>query len=670
VGNAKQKLTLYAGGGSGIGDAISRVTALSNEATRADEDEVYAAYAYNGAGRIVLETQKNAGATVAELDYYQSTTPDTYDGFDRFGRVVDQKWVHGATVLDRYGYGYDRNSNRLYRENVLAADRSEVYDYDMLDRLAGMDRGTLNEQKTAIAGTPAREETWNLNQTGNWAGYHVKTDGAAVLDQTRTNNKANEITGIETAPEQTQWVEPEYDARGNMITVPKPNSPASAFTCTWDAWNRLIQVKDGETVVATYRYDGLTRRIQKLLGPDPENPTTTYDYYHNSARQILETRKNGDTDPYEQHVWGLRYVHSPVCRFYDPDTDGQNIQTHYYCNDANFNVTALVDTGGNVVERYTYAPYGKVTFRAADWSERASSVYANDVLYTGHRLDTETGLYYGGWRYYHPTLGLWTSRDPGGYSDGMSLYEYVYSMPLNAWDATGNAGVKIETEYGKTAPTTEGTVKFGPFEGTGSVGPEGGHVDFTMPLLSLFNFKFIDRSVASMKTTGSFSADIAVKVEIPLDKCSSDTSPFNLAQAAKVITVAYVVPVGVTHTVQAQWGNALKVQMIFGYISPLGLADFIGLDVKAKGKFLVPGEKLVGASWMPPNNLCNKACCYEVAVQGQVGFQVYGYTALFKVTAAGAVLAVTVAMPAAAAEVGAEILIATPAPALIPALAG
>jgi len=74
-------------------------------------------------------------------------------------------------------------------------------------------------------------------------------------------------------------------------------------------------------------------------------------------------------------------------------------------------VTALVSTSGTVVERYTYTPYGKVTFRAPDWSERASSAYANEVLFTGHQLDTETGLYYGGWRYYHPTLGCWISRD-------------------------------------------------------------------------------------------------------------------------------------------------------------------------------------------------------------------------------------------------------------------
>ena len=117
----------------------------------------------------------------------------------------------------------------MLASGISAADRSEVYDYDMLDRLTGMDRGTLNEGKTAIAGTPAREETWNLNQTGNWAEYDVTENGAPVLNQTRENNKANEITGIETPPEQTQWAEPQYDARGNMITVPKPASPASAW---------------------------------------------------------------------------------------------------------------------------------------------------------------------------------------------------------------------------------------------------------------------------------------------------------------------------------------------------------------------------------------------------------------------------------------------------------
>jgi len=126
-----------------------------------------------------------------------NSSDDSFAGLDRFGRVVDQKWTDGTDPIDHYGYGYDRNSNRTYRENSLAPDRSEVYNYDMLDRLTGMDRGTLNEQKTAITGTPTREEDWTLNQTGNWAGYDVAEDGQDVLVQERENNKANEIIEID-----------------------------------------------------------------------------------------------------------------------------------------------------------------------------------------------------------------------------------------------------------------------------------------------------------------------------------------------------------------------------------------------------------------------------------------------------------------------------------------
>jgi hypothetical protein len=321
------------------------------------------------------KTQKSAGSTVAELDYYQGTA-GTYAGFDRFGRIVDQKWKDAAaTVIDRYQYGYDCDSNRLWRENVLTHSSTtnrfdEFYTYDGLNRLVNTDRGTLDDPPSAGILTKTFRQQWGLDQVGNWPTFKEGTGSAWTLEQTRTNNTVNEITGITGG----DWIVPAYDARGNMTSGPKPNSPASAMTCVYDAWNRMVQAKNSDgSIIATYRYDGTGRRIRKLVGADPENPTATYDYYHNPAWQVLETRKNGSANPYEQFVWSLRYVHAPVLRWFDPDTAGQNVQTHYYCNDANFNVTALVGTDGAVVERYTYDPYGKVTFRASDWSERSSS---------------------------------------------------------------------------------------------------------------------------------------------------------------------------------------------------------------------------------------------------------------------------------------------------------
>ena len=61
----------------------------------------------------------------------------------------------------------------------------------------------------------------------------------------------------------------------------------------------------------------------------------------------------------------------------------------------------------------------------------------NEILYAGYRFDAETGLYHVRNRMYHPTLGRWLQRDPKGYVDGMDLYEYCKSGPLNITDCMG-----------------------------------------------------------------------------------------------------------------------------------------------------------------------------------------------------------------------------------------
>jgi hypothetical protein len=46
---------------------------------------------------------------------------------DRFGQVVGQRWykTSGGTDLDRFGYGYDANSHRLYKENEVSASHGD-----------------------------------------------------------------------------------------------------------------------------------------------------------------------------------------------------------------------------------------------------------------------------------------------------------------------------------------------------------------------------------------------------------------------------------------------------------------------------------------------------------------------------------------------------------------
>src|SRR5471030_2061261 len=68
-------------------------------------------------------------------------------------------------------HGYNRVSSRLWRQDTVAATgHDEHYAYDGLQQVTALQRGTLNTGKTAISGTPAWAEAWNLDPAGNWHG--------------------------------------------------------------------------------------------------------------------------------------------------------------------------------------------------------------------------------------------------------------------------------------------------------------------------------------------------------------------------------------------------------------------------------------------------------------------------------------------------------------------
>ena len=97
---------------------------------------------------------------------------------------------------------------------------------------------------------------------------------------------------------------------------------------------------------------------------------------------------------------------------------------------------------------FTKDPYGQVTVLDADFTADADNVsdYDNSYLYTGRRLDTETGLYFYRARYYHPGLGRFVSRDPIGYIDGANMYRYAASNPIVFADPWGTLTIEVATK--------------------------------------------------------------------------------------------------------------------------------------------------------------------------------------------------------------------------------
>jgi hypothetical protein len=138
-----------------------------------------------------------------------------------------------------------------------------------------------------------------------------------------------------------------HDKAGNLIDD-------GTFEYQYDAYHRLVKVRssvDADVTYQTANFDGLGRRIKKVVASSGDLDGTTVFYY--DGQRIVETR-DGSGNLVSQFVRGLRYIDEVVMvRVKD---EGEL----YVHQDANWNVVGLTDLGGRLVERYVYRPYGEV----------------------------------------------------------------------------------------------------------------------------------------------------------------------------------------------------------------------------------------------------------------------------------------------------------------------
>ncbi|MFO0425215.1 MAG: RHS repeat domain-containing protein, partial [Planctomyces sp.] len=412
----------------------------------------------NGSGTILAEYSHTGSGSTVLTDYQQPAvkldlfggTSGTYAGLDRFGRTIDHRWydyTSGTVDRARYLYGYDFNGSRTWKEDTVAAaatvNQDEFFVYDGLNRLKSADRGDLNGGKTAIT-TLAFSQDWDEDQLGNWTNFTEDSDGNGSndLNQNRSHNDANEITQVDASATHV-----DHDAAGNMTKTPKPGIWSSHYDLTWDAWNRLVKVADGANTVAEYQYDGENRRVVKKLYSGGSLSQTRH-MYLSQKNQILEERVDTSTSADRQFTWGTRYVDDLVLRTRDTDSNGSLDESLYALQDANWNITAVMEASGTIVERFLYKPYGQSMVLDANFGADSDGIsdYAWEYRFTSREFDGETGLNYFRARFYHDEIGRFVSRDPMGFVDGSNMYS-GYFVP-NALDPTGNSEVgDLETEW-------------------------------------------------------------------------------------------------------------------------------------------------------------------------------------------------------------------------------
>lgn len=340
-----------------------------------------------------------------------TTTTFVYNALNQLTQLTDNPNIANVQMT------YDAVGNMLSKKDLLRPNKSEVYGYDALNRLMSFKQGEIS---TGVEiPNPLKQVQYAMDALGNRT--TVTTNGVATQYTANNMNAYTALTG-------GQNMTPQYDDNGNMTSD-------GTHTYQYNYNNRLVSVDNGQT--ATYKYDALNRRIQKVVVEPVE---TTINYYYSGDQAIEERDANNAVQA--TYIFGISV--DDVLQM----QRGGN--TYYYHKNHLGSVVALTDGSGNLVERYEYDPYGQPSFFDANDNALSQSAVDNAILFTGRDYDYETSLYYYRARTMHPGLGRFMQYDPKMYVDGYNMYSYVGEMPVDLTDAWGQKRVKQKIGKNKT----------------------------------------------------------------------------------------------------------------------------------------------------------------------------------------------------------------------------
>lgn len=447
-----------------------------------------------------------------------------YPDLDHFNRVVKSRWTsYKATPIDFYNteITYTNNTGQTtdihaIKDHVHTSAGDGLFDVrytmDGMHRLIRAQEGHWNGSTLSA---PTRDERWALSYTGNWDTFKRDLNGDGVLtgtnelDEVRTHNKVNELTGRDLDGGGNEF-EPVYDVVGNLI------DDEETYKYVYDAFGRLRKVFDqSDELVAEHRYNGLGYRIGWHYNANADhvvdaNDPWFYFCYDDSWRQVA-TFRGTDATPKEVFVHhnaglsgfgGSSYIDAVIFRDRDASTswwedaaDGLREERIYYVQNWRADVSALLTDTGSLIQWVKYSAYGvpfmipsgdidsdgdfdltdvgglgggTFTDRARQdvnldgvsdfddvldalalhgsgtfgWGTMSAPQTANRRGYAGYEYDPVPEaqgrhLYHVRHRVYDADSGRWTRRDPLGYVDGASLYNYTLNSPLQYLDPYG-----------------------------------------------------------------------------------------------------------------------------------------------------------------------------------------------------------------------------------------
>lgn len=354
-------------------------------------------FAYDSAGNLTATSYPN-GITDAR----------TYDPAGRLTQITDTN-AQGVKLLD-LPYQYDPNGQITQTGLDLGTvpDTSQQYAYNSA--------GELTSASANTAGTATTQSSYSYDP----AQRITATTLATAAPDSLSYNNDSELQKIVDQTTSTTLDQLSYDPNGNRTSETNPTTGANA-KYEWDQAGRLIAYRGpavnlindqtgGNITQASYSYDAQNLRSDLIWDRAEGLPLIIGTTTATAGLPVAAYITGPDGLPIEQIT-------------------AANQAVLYYQHDQLGSTRLLTNQSGQIVQHYTYTPYGNQTTPAA-------TGITNPFQYAGQYLDPNTGLIYLRARYYDPTTGQFISQDPLEPITG-TPYAYAGDNPITNSDPTG-----------------------------------------------------------------------------------------------------------------------------------------------------------------------------------------------------------------------------------------
>lgn len=393
-------------GGSGLTAAIATGTELARYTWRG-VDRVARRDLHNG---FITEIEYDAGGRLVSIEHRDAAN----------ARVVAFHYVFDAAGRRRIVW-VDPLPHRPARFDLdgLSRLRFAALDPALTEPAVSLDQAAADALIAAAEAAPsATSEKYSLN--GADARQQTVRSGPVASIDTFTLTPSSQITQVIRTGAGAGVFPFTFDGDGRCTQDDR-------YGYLWNAMGQLLEVRTLPTFATIMKqsFDPAGRVLRRTENND------TYRQAFIGNRLLERQMDNGQS--LVQFTLGAG-VDEVIL-----ESNGAN---HYPLQDASSTVVANADDA-NVIERYSYAPFGGALIWAPDGvTARSISTIGGIPRFAGHLL-LSSGLYDARARVYDPQLGRFLQPDPFGYVNSDCLYTYAHHSPVDFVDPTGEVALLV-----------------------------------------------------------------------------------------------------------------------------------------------------------------------------------------------------------------------------------